>query len=378
MKESIEYLSVRKDLATSPRIRIIVGIASLGFLLAVFDWRFALVKQPESSMIHFETANKRIRDALKSSVIGITVNESDILHKMGPFDLPRLNQILGCDEFSVESLLKSLNGSSPNECEKVLTKVFDSEAIPSTDETLLTMERFYAMVKAPGGLCQLEERLMCEQYDTTSDGDILMKDPKIAIMVIAAGVQDTAGMLSLENKEQYASMHGYDLHVLREAPAGFSRDRPWLKIPYMASLLHKYDYVWSLDLDTLILDMSFDVRRLIDDRFDLIVGIDMNGINTGSFLMRKSSWSSLLMYTWWLEDNVEPLGWWEQAALHKMSQNALIGNHIKRIKQEAFNSYEGHIRMNPATLPFVLHFPGDADKWSKIVRYAEILKNSTL
>ena len=74
--------------------------------------------------------------------------------------------------------------------------------------------------------------------------------------------------------------------------------------------MHKYDYVWSLDLDTLILDMDFDVKRLIDDRFDLVVGIYPNGINTGSFIIKNSIWSSLLLYTWWLEDDVKPLVWW--------------------------------------------------------------------
>lgn len=367
-------ISVR-ELTNGTRIRLVVGLASISLVLAMFDLKSSLLKQPQSITIDMEHTNKKIRDALATAVIGMAVNESYFLDRARPLDLPRLHEMLSCDSISVDSLIQYLNGTS-SDCSNIMMNIFDRSGISSTDDALRGLEQFYGMTKTPGGGCQLRDGFTCDYYGAKKDEQRTV-DPNIGILVIAAGVNDLARQLSIENKVTYASMHGYDLHVLEKEPGGFQRDRPWLKIPYMASLLHKYDYIWSLDLDTLILDMSFDLKRLIDSRFDLVVGLDSNGINTGSFFLKNSDWSSLLLYTWWLEDDVEPLGWWEQAAIHKMSKNDLIGNHIKRIKQEEFNSYEGNIMLNPEKLPFVLHFPGDAEKWSKVVKYTELLKNVT-
>jgi hypothetical protein len=369
-----QYLTERKGQgATTGRVCLILGII---LLLKIFDKRSTLLKGPDRTTMLIGNTRKRIRDALTTAVHGKPVNESDIVNRMGPFDLPCLYEILGCDTFSVENLLQNLHSNSSDECHEVLANAFNRETISTVNKTLADMKRFYAMVKAPGGSCQLRAGFACNDHAVT-DANTPIRDPQLAIVVIAAGVQDDASKLSLRNKEQYASMHEYDLHVLGQLPSGCSRKIPWFKIPYIKSLLHKYDYVWSLDLDTLILDMDFDVKRLIDDRFDLVVGIDPNGINTGSFIIKNSIWSSLLLYTWWLEDDVKPLVWWEQAALHKIGRNPLIGNHLKQIRQEAFNSYEGNIKQNPEKIPFVLHFPGDPSKWSKIVNYSEILKNAT-
>lgn len=366
---------VKKEIREGFANRLIVGVACASLMLAVFDWKYALLKQPQGVTVHIEHSNKRIRDALTTAVIGKTVNESDFLDRFQPLNLATLHGILTCDRFSVESLLENLNQSIPG-CHEVMTKVFDRQEITSIDHSFHVLEQFFSLVKTPGATCQLHERFKCDNYGA-AENDEKIKDPKIAIVVIAADVVGGAMQLSIENKEQYASMHGLDVHILRNVPAGFTRGHAWAKIPFMASLLHKYDYLWSLDLDTIILDMSFDIKRLIDDRFDLVVGVDPNGINTGSFLIKNSVWSSLLLHIWWLEDDVEPLGWWEQAAIHKLSRNVFITNHIKQIRQEDFNSYEGDVMRHPEKLPFVLHFPGDGQKWSKVIKYTDVLKNAT-
>lgn len=369
-----------------------IAFTCVCFALAMFDW--SLVHRPDDItryQIRHDLAKNMTRDALTTAVFGAPIDASAFEQQKlqsRPLDVAILHEIISCDRFSVETLLEYVhNDSSPlvdDACHRMMGDVFYHDMKASIGDTVHLLQEFYTHVKAPGGACQVHGPFSCEYYDSRYPSEMKQttdeEPPKIAILIIAADVMDSARDLSIQNKREYASRHGYDVHVLTEADVqiqGFPRAKPWLKIPFIASLLSEYEYVWSLDLDTLIVDMSVDIERLTDDRFDLIVGVDQNGINTGSFLLKNSAWSWLFLYTWWLEDNVEPLGWWEQSAIHKMSKNELIGNHIKRVKQQEFNSYEGNIMMHPDELPFVLHFAGDANKWSKLVMYSNVLKNVT-
>lgn len=47
------------------------------------------------------------------------------------------------------------------------------------------------------------------------------------------------------------------------------------------------DWVWFMGADTLITNMTFDARDLLGD-FDLLIGLDINGINNDSMFVRNS------------------------------------------------------------------------------------------
>jgi hypothetical protein len=140
-----------------------------------------------------------------------------------------------------------------------------------------------------------------------------------------------------------------------------------------------YDYIWSLDLDTVITDMRQRIDEAVDTRYDIIISNDPNAINSGSFLLKNSAWTRLFLVTTWLEMDL-PMSqwWWENAAIDDMGKNVYISNHIKKVKQSLFNSYERDIRapsgggsLHP---PFLVHFAGMSTKWTKVIRGCEYVR----
>jgi hypothetical protein len=248
-------------------------------------------------------------------------------------------------------------------------------------------------VKSPGWACTVRNTMAGTAFrfrcPTSHKSTKYNKNSyKIGIAVVAGGnVNPKAQAASIKNKQDYAIKHGYGIHILTSnSTANNTRPIAWAKVAHILSVLsYKYDYVWSLDLDTVILDMNTRLEQasLIDPRFDLVMGVDVNGLNSGSFLIKNTPWSILFLHMLWLQDDVPPLGWWEQSGIHKLfgKNQHFMSNHLKRIPQDAFNMYEGQfieeLLSDPyestSSIPFVIHFAGDGQKWDKVIKYTSIV-----
>ena len=67
--------------------------------------------------------------------------------------------------------------------------------------------------------------------------------------------------MSIENKRQYAAQHGYELVVAQNLRHG--RTARWDKVMLLRRLLHSYEWLHWVDLDTLFMNMKrapFDSR----------------------------------------------------------------------------------------------------------------------
>lgn len=186
-------------------------------------------------------------------------------------------------------------------------------------------------------------------------------------------VYDRAYNLSLHDKVQYCARHGYDWHVFEDTIEG--RSVGWNRMPAALSLLDRYDWVFHVDLDSLIMNHDTRLEEFMDPHFDLVIGVDMNGINHGVFCLRSSTWSRMLYAEAWTRTQVPHSEYWfEQAALMSIMANGHgVRNHMKLVPQEHFNTYLGPGDKLPEhnREPFILHFPGRGDKWEMIAKFVD-------
>ena len=334
-----------------------------------------------------------------------------------------LKSILECETFDAEKfigivsegcrgefsslLLSTTESESNNNAEDIVTVMSQAESLGSVVGHL---ERLYNAVHNSSVNCYLEKEYECPQDVlarqsglTTADRLFAKKEEdahrsRTGIAVVAM-IQDQIPLqASKSNKIEYAKLHGYSLQFLEgQKVRGTDRPLAWAKVPFLllqmmathSSLsarksplkgnLPIYDYIWSLDLDTVITDMRQRIDEAVDTRYDIIISNDPNAINSGSFLLKNSAWTRLFLVTTWLEMNL-PMspGWWENAAIDDMGKNVFISNHIKKVKQSLFNSYERDIKapsgdgsLHP---PFLVHFAGMSTKWTKVIRGCEYVR----
>ena len=170
------------------------------------------------------------------------------------------------------------------------------------------------------------------------------KDPKIVIILAAnegGGVlrwkneQEWAiEKLSINNKKAYAKRHGYGLTIKDLTTSKrYSHEyrEGWQKADILKQTKREFpnaEWFWWLDLDTLIMEPEKSLEELIFNKLDSIVDRtvdnfnplkleadipfvdytqdleflitqDCGGFNLGSFLMKNSDWTDLLLDVWW-------------------------------------------------------------------------------
>lgn len=192
---------------------------------------------------------------------------------------------------------------------------------------------------------------------------------RVAILTLADSENPDRARASLEDKRDYANRWGYDMLTLQNLDP--FRHISWSKIPALLSFMHMYDYIWVLDLDTVIMDHTIPIDCLFDDRFELIFSMDNNGLNGGSVIVKPSDWVRGFLIEAWTITNVEHSGgWWEQAAYVHLLKDYRLMNHVKLIHQNYLNDYP--ISKENSARPsregsFVLHFAGQGDKkWERL------------
>lgn len=169
-------------------------------------------------------------------------------------------------------------------------------------------------------------------------------DPKVVIILAAnegggvfkwKGPQDwSVERSSITNKKNYARRHGYGLTIKdMTTKKRYSHEwrESWEKVDIMKQAMRQFprtEWFWWLDLHTYIMDP----HMLLEDHFlnhldnatyrtleefnplniptelpfvdytspiDMIITQDCGGFNLGSFLMRRSQWTDMLLDIWW-------------------------------------------------------------------------------
>ncbi len=85
--------------------------------------------------------------------------------------------------------------------------------------------------------------------------------------------------------KQYCLKYGYRRCLM---PSAENSNWAARKILYLEMLLVNYDFIWVLDLDTLITNPSIPFTDFTDDEHDIFITKDINGINAGSWIVRNT------------------------------------------------------------------------------------------
>lgn len=263
------------------------------------------------------------------------------------------------------------------------------------------------------------------------------KDPRFVIILAAnegGGVlrwkneQEWAiEHISIANKEAYAKRHGYgltikDLTTVKRYSHEFREG--WQKADILKQTMREFpgtEWFWWLDLDTLIMEPEKSLEEHIFNRIDkitdrtlksfnplnldldqpyvdytedidLLITQDCGGFNLGSFFIKNSDWSKLLLDIWW-----DPISYeqkhmvWEhreQDALESLYANeAWIRSKIGFLPLRSINAFppgacsefsdDPRYFYNQKDRDFVVNMAGcnfGRDCWGEIQYYADLMK----
>jgi hypothetical protein len=119
----------------------------------------------------------------------------------------------------------------------------------------------------------------------------------------------------------YADQHGWDVVISTETDLSEGRAVSWARVPLIKSLMRDYELVWWMDADALIVDLSTDIRSVLQPDRDLYLVEHYLPLPTGFtpscgvMLWRSSEWSLSLLDEMWDSGRFIDEYPWENGAL---------------------------------------------------------------
>lgn len=196
---------------------------------------------------------------------------------------------------------------------------------------------------------------------------------KIAVVTHYDENFKSVGDITSANNREYCERHEYDFICHREKLCPPEWHSVWDKIwVCMRSLqmtnkegYRKYDWIMYVDSDAMIMNHNIKLETLIDDDFNWIIANDVNGLNSGIFLLRNCTRSlNFLGNCWDRRHNIANKTEAEQTAMKQfIAENPNYPT--KFISPRLINSYlyprygyppetEGNFEKGD----FILHLPG--------------------
>lgn len=203
--------------------------------------------------------------------------------------------------------------------------------------------------------------IFCIFYTTTA-----LFGAEIAVVTIAQGTEfKKTVQCGTQNKIQYCEKHGYDF-IYAEESLDPTRPIPWSKIPLILNAMENEEYKWIFwtDADALFMNMAVQLEDLTDENYNFIITKDLNGINTGHFLIKNCQWSREFLEAVYAHTECLHHWYWEQQGIiEELNQNPKWLSSIKFIPQRLMNSYSSEIIGNSLIWTyhpgdFIIHFAG--------------------
>jgi galactosyl transferase GMA12/MNN10 family len=183
-----------------------------------------------------------------------------------------------------------------------------------------------------------------------------MHDTKIKFCVLVSydeGYKRMASYTVDKNIRKYCELHGYDLHI--DYQEKFSNGKPaqWQKIRAARELLdtHKYDWIFYLDTDCLIMNPNIKLESFIDDDCSFIVpkhsieAVDTptfeGNIISSQFFVRNDECGIDILDEIWLaqgNDKIEEFDY-EGRQIRMIINDGKYGNRIKLIDEKRLNTF---------------------------------------
>ena len=123
--------------------------------------------------------------------------------------------------------------------------------------------------------------------------------------------------LCTESQEAHSKKHGYT-RITDESVYDPLRPHAWSKIRLLQKYLESYNYLMWIDADVLIMNQERTIeeyiRLLPADKF-ILVGRDINNLNTGVIILRNCPLAHEFLKDVWNKTEYLNHEWWEQAAI---------------------------------------------------------------
>lgn len=202
-----------------------------------------------------------------------------------------------------------------------------------------------------------------------------MPEYKLALLDCHDANFDEIGAISDPNRVAYCERHGIDFIRYRFGPLEPPGRQPnWGKIQGLLKHLPDYDWIFYLDTDSIITNMTINIRSMIDEKYDLIAGIipEVEGghLSTGALFVKNCPWSFAFLQDLWNQVEFIEKPWFgnlsgtgglflEQSAFHYLYDTRPdYREHISVVSRVKFNS---QITFHEPD-HFLVHFPGLSHK----------------
>jgi len=186
----------------------------------------------------------------------------------------------------------------------------------------------------------------------------------IAVVTLAAGEDFIESVKpGFENKKKYCQKHGYDFISCNEN-LDPSRHPAWSKVLLIQQAFKRPDCKWVvwLDADTLIMNQGIPLENFIDEKYDLIIAHDFEGINSGVMFFRNCEWSKIFLDKVYTHTEFLNHKWYEQLGIVAETNKSENTIHIKDVPQRLFNSYPVETKNSLTSTyqngDFLIHFAG--------------------
>lgn len=149
--------------------------------------------------------------------------------------------------------------------------------------------------------------------------------------------------LTIPNRDDYCKKHGYQHIVQCGAYKDVSLYYAVQRIHLIWDIFNKQDspdLIWVLNVQAVITNSRHKITNFIDDEHDFFIHADINGLNAGSFIIRKSEWSKK-----WLDFIIEKSAdnshcWHEQKIMIDNHSKPEWAYKIKILDHPGINSYQ--------------------------------------
>jgi hypothetical protein len=170
----------------------------------------------------------------------------------------------------------------------------------------------------------------------------------------------------LPNYQKYCDKNGYELVAIQQSGSYNGFD----KIKYILQLFKNgCDICWSLDCDTMVTNHNIKIEDFISEDYDAYFTKDYNGLNCGSFIIRRCAWAEEFMCSVLALEGEDGIYCEQDAILAHFNRGLNTEyNRIKFLPQSTINSYKYELypEIPPQTHEqgqwqegdFVLHLPG--------------------
>ena len=176
----------------------------------------------------------------------------------------------------------------------------------------------------PSGLVDREPLSGLPPADMTNLPGLRPKKLKGGIISVCDSGVEAICAQSTANKQAYADIHGYDL-IVDEDIVDRSRPTSWSKLLAMRKYLPEYDFLFYMDIDTIVMNPEKRLEDIVDFNFDQVLAADKNGVNCGMWMVRNTPWMLWFVDELWAQEQlVAPKNVWnmlfkyEQRAFHHL------------------------------------------------------------